>query len=68
MKKAPPVGWTTMPSAQSSNSDVAAACAEVLAKAAQSWRGSSRGRLLAALAQAGMPTAHLGRQPRGQPV
>jgi alpha/beta superfamily hydrolase len=29
-------GWATMPTAQSPNSDVAAACAEVLAKAAQS--------------------------------
>ena len=29
-------GWATMPAAQSPNSDLAAACAEVLAKAAQS--------------------------------
>jgi hypothetical protein len=29
-------GWATMPGAQSPNSDLAAACAEVLAKAAQS--------------------------------
>jgi hypothetical protein len=29
-------GWATMPAAQSPNGDLAAACAEVLAKAAQS--------------------------------
>jgi alpha/beta superfamily hydrolase len=29
-------GWATMPAAQSPNSDLAAACAEVLARAAQS--------------------------------